>query len=619
MRQVFEKEETEALLLVDAENAFNNLNRKAALHNIKELCPPFFKYLNNTYGLPAEMIVNDQEKMDIILSEEGSTQGDVTAMGMYAVAIRPLIDILADKTDTTKCQQVWYADDSSAGGKIHEIRNWWDILNEAGPKYGYFPKPSKTILIVKDPELVPLAENVFSQTGIKITHTGERHLGAVIGNATYRTEYVNEKIDKWVKDVEQLATLAVDEPQLAYAAYTKAMCMRWCFLQRTIPNSGQYFHPLENAISQKLIPAIIGRNINDVERRLLALPVRFGGLGIQNPTITAETEFKNSILATRNLTRIIQDQETNLNNYNEDLVKYEVARLKAEKEESFIADLEQIKTLVPDNLKRCIEHACEKGAGVWLTALPLQNLGYVLNKQEFRDAICLRYEWKIPNTPSFCNCGKKNSVEHTLNCKLGGYVNMRHNNIRDLEATLLRPICRDVKIEPKLMPLGYTGTQSTKIEDGARPDVSAVGLWSPMERTFLDVRVIHLNSPSYIGTTPAQLYKNNENAKKREYNDRIMHVEKGSFTPLIYSTTGGMGAECTRHHKRVAELISKKGGDSYSDVVNHIRTRIRFALLRSTLVAIRGERGRGRKRCNDPAPVEDLSLNIVPQQNTYEV
>ena len=94
MRKIFEKEETEAVLLVDAENAFNNLNRKAALHNIKEICPPFFRYLSNTYQTPSKMIINDQVKVDHVLSEEGSTQGDVAAMGMYAVGIRPLINIL---------------------------------------------------------------------------------------------------------------------------------------------------------------------------------------------------------------------------------------------------------------------------------------------------------------------------------------------------------------------------------------------------------------------------------------------------------------------------------------------------------------------------------------------
>ena len=94
IRKIFDKEETEAVLLVDADNAFNRLNRSAALHNIKELCPPFYRYLSNMYQLSAKMIINDQEKTDHILSEEGSTQGDVSAMAMYAIGIRPLIDTL---------------------------------------------------------------------------------------------------------------------------------------------------------------------------------------------------------------------------------------------------------------------------------------------------------------------------------------------------------------------------------------------------------------------------------------------------------------------------------------------------------------------------------------------
>ena len=95
------------------------------------------------------MIINDQEKTEHILSEEGSTQGDVTAMGMYAVGIRPLVDILHRNTDSTLCKQVWYADDSTSAGILTEIRKWWEVLNNYGPKFGYFPKPSKTILIVK--------------------------------------------------------------------------------------------------------------------------------------------------------------------------------------------------------------------------------------------------------------------------------------------------------------------------------------------------------------------------------------------------------------------------------------------------------------------------------------
>ena len=99
---------------------------------------------------------------------------------------------------------------------------------------------------------------------------------------------------------------------------------------------------------------------------------------------------------------------------------------------------------------------------------------------------------------------------------------MRHNNIRDLEASLLKDVCKDIKIEPELMPLGNSETQSSNTAEKARLDVSAVGIWSSMERTFLDIRVMHPNSPSYMDTTPDQLYSQHEREKKRMYNDRIL-------------------------------------------------------------------------------------------------
>lgn len=243
MRELFDRDSTEALLLVDAENAFNNLNRKAALQNIRQLCPPFFKYLSNTYQMPAKMIVSDQENSDHIYSTEGTTQGDVAAMGMYAIDIRPLIDSLHERTDSNECQQVWFADDSSCTGKMREMRKWWDILNDVGPKYGYISKPSKTILIVKSPEDFQRAEKIFSGTRISITMSGERHLGAVIGSHEFRSNYVQEKVNQWVQDAEQLTNIAEDEPQLAYTAFTKALCMRWCFIQRTIADIKEFFHP----------------------------------------------------------------------------------------------------------------------------------------------------------------------------------------------------------------------------------------------------------------------------------------------------------------------------------------------------------------------------------------
>ena len=86
MRQVFEAPDTDAVILVDASNAFNSLNRQAALRNIHQLCPALSKVLTNTYREDVQLFIDGE----VLLSQEGTTQGDPLAMAMYAIAITPL-------------------------------------------------------------------------------------------------------------------------------------------------------------------------------------------------------------------------------------------------------------------------------------------------------------------------------------------------------------------------------------------------------------------------------------------------------------------------------------------------------------------------------------------------
>ena len=109
-----------------------------------------------------------------------------------------------------------------------------------GTKYGYHPKPSKTVLIVKDHLLASEAKRIFNGTGIKLSLEGERHLGAVLGSDNFRELYVKGKVSKWMKDVEQLSEIAKEEPQAALSAYTKGLCHRWTFLQRTVSGIVSY-------------------------------------------------------------------------------------------------------------------------------------------------------------------------------------------------------------------------------------------------------------------------------------------------------------------------------------------------------------------------------------------
>lgn len=130
---------------------------------------------------------------------------------------------------------------------------------------------------------------------------------------------------------------------------------------------------------------------------------------------------------------------------------------------------------------------------------------------------------------------------------------MRHDALRDLNAESRREMCKDVTIEPSLIPID--GEEIDGLSAGrARPDISSRGLWSTFERTFFDVRVLHPNAQSYQSIPPSSLYKKHENEKMRNYNSRIITVEKGTFTPLVYSTFGGCGLQAKRYCKRLAEL-----------------------------------------------------------------
>ena len=118
---------------------------------------------------------------------------------------------------------------------------------------------------------------------------------------------------------------------------------------------------------------------------------------------------------------------------------------------------------------------------------------------------------------------------------------------------------------------------------------------------------MHPNSPSYANKSIQQVYTAHEQEKKRCYNERVLQVERGSFTPIVGSTSGGWGKEADMYHKRIATLIALKRNEEYADVMNYIRTRLRFCLLKSVLTAVRGVRGSLRTA----SPISTISFNLV--------
>ena len=380
---------------------------------------------------------------------------------------------------------------------------------------------------------------------------------------------------------------------------------------------GELFKPLESCIREKFIPAPVGRPVSDIEGRMLALPPRLGGIDIRDPSRTAEHEFSASLAITAGLSTkiMLQSQDTSDLSHEE---SREVKRtLLHTRDGALNREFDDICEQLTEEARRYFLSATERGSSAWLSALPLKILGYVLNKREFRDALRLRYGWDFPELPRNCVCGELNTVSHTLDCKHGGFVSLRHNELRDTEAHILKEVAYDVRVEPELQDLSENIQLSSgsNLANNTRLDISARGVFSRSEVTFFDVRVTNPNFTSSRDLSLSAVYQKHERQKVTAYNDRILQVEKGAFVPLVYTTSGGMSAQCQALHKRVGELIADRTNEKFADVIRYIRTRLRFSVLRSTLAALRGFRGKAKTAAHN---IDELSFNLIPRVDCYD-
>ena len=263
-------------------------------------------------------------------------------------------------------------------------------------------------------------------------------------------------------------------------------------------------------------------------------------------------------------------------------------------------------TLNPEK-QRLLEAISEKGASNWLTTLPKEEHGFYLNKQIFWDSIFMRYGLQLTRLPIKCVCGNSYNVEHALSCKRRGFIHIRHNEIRDFTAEVLSEICQDVSVEPLLTPLsGETFKfKSTNVEDHARLDVAARGVWFLGSKAYCDVRVFNPLAPTYRNQTLKAAHKSNENAKKREYSERVINVEHGTFTPLVFSCFGGMSVECSKIFNQISDKLSDKRKIEPSIARSWIRTKLNFSLLKTINLCVRGSRSM------KPQNIEELASTSI--------
>ena len=133
--------------------------------------------------------------------------------------------------------------------------------------------------------------------------------------------------------------------------------------------------------------------------------------------------------------------------------------------------------------QKCALLAQEKGSSSWLGTIPIERLGFILHKGTFRDALCLRYCWYTQLAPAKSRCGEEFEVNHVLTCRQGGYHTIRHNELRDILASLLCEVCQEVSTEPRLHERRIAPSIGQK-EPNTRLDIAARGFWDSLQDAF---------------------------------------------------------------------------------------------------------------------------------------
>ena len=191
-------------------------------------------------------------------------------------------------------------------------------------------------------------------------------------------------------------------------------------------------------------------------------------------------------------------------------LRAEVQKRKNDRLNNLLHEVEN--TLMPEQ-NRAAKQAKQKDASSWL--ISLEDHGFTLTKGEFRDALALRYNKPLYSLLSNCPCGQKFNVTHALNCKKGGFVTMRHNNIRDFEANLIRIMQNDVEVESQLQQVENEHFNGLK-EDYARPDIRAKGVLRNAQNAY-DVRATNINSDSQKNMPVEKILSKHKQDMKRNY------------------------------------------------------------------------------------------------------
>ena len=171
-------------------------------------------------------------------------------------------------------------------------------------------------------------------------------------------------------------------------------------------------------------------------------------------------------------------------------------------------------------------------------------------------------------------------------------MSITNDELRDLNAKLLAKVQNDVQKEPTLLPIPSNVARNMRgnVSPEARLDVRARGFWRPAQNAFFDVRVTNPFSATAMKSSLEKVCDYHEREKKNAYNHRIINIDHGTMTPLIYTVFGSVGKECDKFYKHLCQKIADKSNEKYDDVISWVRCKISFLCIKSCIRCLRDSR-----------------------------
>ena len=223
---------------------------------------------------------------------------------------------------------------------------------------------------------------------VNITLEGRRHLGAVIGSKEFKNQYCQEKVDKWLREMESLTKISKSQPRAAYVAFTKGFKSKFTYYLRTIESFEEYVDPIKEVIHTSFLPLLLGRAepLPEELKELVNLSPAQGWIGIPDLKRESSDEFNVNSNVTQSSTNPARE-----------LMEERKREINAQRRAAAKPRIDRIDESLSPDLLQAAQQTRDKGASSWLTAIPVEEHGLPLNKQEFRDSLCLRYSLPLHN------------------------------------------------------------------------------------------------------------------------------------------------------------------------------------------------------------------------------